>query len=236
MGCKDILLLDVTPLSLGCETTGGVMTTIITRNTTIPCKKSDMFTTAADNQTQIEICIYEGERYRTKDNNLLGQFALAGIAPAPRGVAQVEITYQLDANGILNVTAKDKASNRRNDITIKNDAGRLSQSDVDRMIAEAEKYAKEDAEVREQVAAKQELEQYCLQIMDLVQESAAGFEKLTDEERETMEDTASEALEWIQQNADLPRMEFVTKEREGEKELKPLMTKMHSESSNTKGK
>merc|ERR1711959_108289 len=153
--CKDLLLLDVTPLSLGVETTGGVMTTIIPRNTTIPTKKSDQFTTDADNQTCIEVCIYEGERYKTKDNNLLGKFNLDGIAPAPRGVAQIEVTFNLDANGILHVNAKDKASNRKNDITIKNEKGRLNQADIDRMIEEAEKFKSEDEAQRLKVQAKQ---------------------------------------------------------------------------------
>merc|ERR1711988_894881 len=130
--CKDLLLLDVTPLSLGLETTGGVMTKIIERNTAIPCKKSDMFTTDAYNQTCVEVCVYEGERYKVKDNNLLGKFDLDGIAPAPRGVPQIEITYELDANGILHVTAKDKASNKKNQISITNDKGRLTQSEIDR--------------------------------------------------------------------------------------------------------
>merc|ERR1719253_2257875 len=137
--CADLLLLDVTPLSLGLETVGGVMTKIIERNTTIPCKKTDIFTTDADNQTCVEILVYEGERYKTKDNNLLGKFNLDGIAPAPRGVPQIEVGFTLDANGILNVTARDKNSTRRNEITIKNEKGRLTQADIDRMIEEGEK-------------------------------------------------------------------------------------------------
>jgi len=233
---KDILLLDVTPLSLGCETTGGVMTTIITRNTTIPCKKSDMFTTDADNQTQVEVCIYEGERYKVKDNNLLGQFNLTGIAPAPRGIAQIEITYALDANGILNVTAKDKASNRVNQITIKNDKGRLTQADVDRMIADAEKFAKEDQEIKETVAARQELDQYILQLLDLVQEESPMLEKLSDDQQEKFEEILSEGSEWIEQNQELPRSEYITKKRSMEKDLKPLLAKMYAVDDKKKAK
>lgn len=170
-----------------------------------------------------------------KDNNLLGQFNLTGIAPAPRGVAQIEISYSLDANGILNVNAVDKASRRKNEITIKNDTGRLSQSDVDRMIADAEKFAKEDQEQKEQVAAKQELENYCLQLLDVIQEQEALLERLNETEREKFEESVSETMEWIEHNPDLPRAEFVTKKRELEKDLKPLMTKMYSQD-NAKGK
>merc|ERR1711977_53498 len=231
--CKDLLLLDVTPLSLGCETVGGVMTTIINRNTAIPCKKADEFTTAADNQTQIQVCIYEGERYKVKDNNLLGEFSLTGIAPAPRGVAQIEICYALDANGILNVSAKDHASARKNEITIKNDKGRLTQEDVERMIQDAEKYAKEDKDQKEQVAAKQELEQYLLQILDLVQENEGMFSKLNENEQEKLEETVSEALEWFQHNDDLPKSEYLSKKREVERGIKSMMEKMYAQ--DTKG-
>jgi len=192
--------------------------------------------TDGDNQTQVEVCIYEGERYKVKDNNRLGEFNLTGIAAAPRGVAQIEITYNLDANGILNVTAVDKASKRTNAITIKNDTGRLTQADVDRMIADAEKFAKEDSEVKEQVAAKQELENYCLQIMEVITEQEGLMEKLSESEREKMEEGVSEALEWLEQNSELPRMEYVTKKRELEKELKPLMTKIYSDGGKQKKK
>lgn len=247
---KDLLLLDVTPLSLGVETTGGVMTTIISRNTTIPTKKSDMFTTDADNQTQVEVCIYEGERYKVRDNNLLGQFTLSGIAPSPRGVPQIEITYSLDANGILNVSAKDKASNRSNHITIKNDAGRLTQTDVDRMINEAAKYEKEDKEERECVQAKQELENYCLQILDTLENNShigaglsgqAGISlsdletKLNEDEREQFEVVPSDALEWMQQNQELPKAEYVAKRRECEASLKPLLQKLYAQPGPTGG-